>query len=50
VLMRAGWRVVRARHGDRLPELWPAAGQRPGGVALGTAPLAQHDAEGSVAR
>jgi len=50
VLMRAGWRVVRARHGDRLEELWPTAGQRPGGVALGTAPLARHDVEGGVAR
>ena len=38
VLMRAGWRVVRARHGDRLPELWPTAGQRPGGVALAAPP------------
>ena len=49
VLMRAGWRVVQARHGDRLPDLWPTAGQRPGGVALGAAPLARPDAEGSVA-
>jgi uncharacterized protein (DUF58 family) len=50
VLVRAGWRVVRARHGDRLPELWPTAGQRPGGVALGAAPLPREGAEGSVAR
>jgi hypothetical protein len=49
VLARAGWRVVRARHGDRLPELWPTAGQRPGGVALGAAPLPRPSAEGSVA-
>ena len=49
VLMRAGWRVVQARQGDRLPDLWPTAGQRPGGVALGAAPLARPDAEGSVA-
>ena len=49
VLMRAGWRVVQARHGDRLPDLWPTAGQRPGGVALGAAPLARPDAEGTVA-
>jgi uncharacterized protein (DUF58 family) len=49
VLMRAGWRVVRARHGDRLPELWPTAGQRPGGVALGAPPPPRQDVEGSVA-
>jgi uncharacterized protein (DUF58 family) len=31
ILMRAGWRVLRARHGDTLPRLWPGAGQRPAG-------------------
>lgn len=30
ILLRAGWRVVRARHGDSLARLWPSAGQRPG--------------------
>ena len=30
ILLRSGWRVVRARHGDSLPQLWPAAGNRPG--------------------
>lgn len=35
ILMRAGWRVIRARHGDPLPRLWPSAGQRPAGGALG---------------
>jgi len=49
VLMRAGWRVVRARHGDRLPELWPTAGQRPGGVARGSAPVPRQNVEGGVA-
>lgn len=34
VLGRAGWRVLRVRHGDRLPALWPTAGQRPGGLTL----------------
>jgi hypothetical protein len=29
ILLRAGWRVVRARHGDALARLWPGAGQRP---------------------
>ena len=37
VLLRAGWRVVRARHGDALGRLWPSAGQRPGAAA--SAPL-----------
>ena len=50
VLQRAGWRVLRARHGDRLPALWPTAGQRPGGVALGAAPLPRPGMEGSAAR
>jgi uncharacterized protein (DUF58 family) len=45
VLARAGWRVLRARHGDRLPALWPTAGQRPGG---GT--FARPGTEGSAAR
>jgi uncharacterized protein (DUF58 family) len=52
VLARAGWRVLRARHGDRLSELWPTAGQRPGGVTLGTgdtAPPPRQNIEGSVA-
>ena len=49
VLARAGWRVVRARHGDRLPELWPTAGQRPGGVPLGAAPLPRQNVERGVA-
>jgi uncharacterized protein (DUF58 family) len=35
ILMRAGWRVLRARHGDRLARLWPNAGQRPAGGGLG---------------
>ncbi|HYT10235.1 MAG TPA: DUF58 domain-containing protein [Mycobacteriales bacterium] len=34
ILLRAGWRVVRARHGDSLAGLWPAAGQRPGGSVV----------------
>jgi len=34
ILMRAGWRVVRARHGDALARLWPSAGQRPGSTAF----------------
>jgi uncharacterized protein (DUF58 family) len=29
ILLRAGWRVVRARHGDALARLWPGVGQRP---------------------
>jgi uncharacterized protein (DUF58 family) len=33
ILLRAGWRVVRARHGDSLGRLWPGAGQRPGAAA-----------------
>jgi len=49
-LTRAGWRVLRARHGDRLPALWPTAGQRPGGVALGAAPPAGSSTEGSASR
>jgi len=35
ILMRAGWRVLRARHGDTLPRLWPSAGQRPAGGLVG---------------
>ena len=31
ILLRAGWRVLRARHGDTLPRLWASAGQRPAG-------------------
>lgn len=50
VLQRAGWRVLRARHSDRLPVLWPTVGQRPGGVALGAAPLPRPGTEGSTAR
>jgi uncharacterized protein (DUF58 family) len=50
VLERAGWRVLRARHGDRLPALWPTAGQRPGGIARGPAPVPRQDVEGSAAR
>ena len=34
LLLRAGWRVVRARHGDSLARLWPSAGQRPGSGAI----------------
>jgi uncharacterized protein (DUF58 family) len=34
ILLRAGWRVLRARHGDALPRLWPTAGQRPGSTAV----------------
>ena len=49
VLVRAGWRVLRARHGDQLPALWPTAGQRPGGVALGAPPVPRQDVEGSAA-
>src|SRR5829696_2337583 len=37
VLLRAGWRVLRARQGDRLPALWPTAGQRSAGVTAGAA-------------
>jgi uncharacterized protein (DUF58 family) len=33
ILLRAGWRVVRVRHGDALSRLWPGAGQRPGAAA-----------------
>ena len=33
ILLRAGWRVVRVRHGDALPRLWQSAGQRPGAAA-----------------
>jgi uncharacterized protein (DUF58 family) len=46
VLARAGWRVLQARHGDRLPALWPTAGQRPGGVA----PLVRPGTDGSATR
>jgi uncharacterized protein (DUF58 family) len=28
ILTRGGWRVLRARHGTPLAQLWPAAGQR----------------------
>jgi uncharacterized protein (DUF58 family) len=35
ILTRAGWRVLRARHGDTLPRLWPSAGQRPAGGLVG---------------
>jgi uncharacterized protein (DUF58 family) len=54
-LLRAGWRVLRAGHGDRLPQLWPTAGQRPGGVAAGrvaagTPPVPRRDVEGSAAQ
>jgi uncharacterized protein (DUF58 family) len=35
ILIRAGWRVLRARHGDALARLWPSAGQRPAGGVLG---------------
>jgi uncharacterized protein (DUF58 family) len=34
ILLHAGWRVVRARHGDALARLWPEAGRRPGGAAV----------------
>jgi uncharacterized protein (DUF58 family) len=52
VLARAGWRVVPARHGDRLPALWPTAGQRPGGVAVGAPPASRQGPglEGRAAR
>jgi uncharacterized protein (DUF58 family) len=30
ILLTSGWRVVRARHGDTLPQLWPSAGERLG--------------------
>jgi len=32
ILTRGGWRVIRARHGDQLPALWPSAGERVGGA------------------
>ena len=41
ILQRAGWRVLRARHGDALPRLWPAAGQRPGSGAVVAPPVAE---------
>jgi len=44
--MRAGWRVLRARHGDTLPRLWPNAGQRPAGGLVG--PPAQVGTTGGV--
>ena len=50
VLQRAGWRVLPARHGDRLPALWPTAGQRPGGVARGPAQTSRPSTEGSTVR
>jgi uncharacterized protein (DUF58 family) len=46
ILMRAGWRVLRARHGDTLPRLWPNAGQRPAGGLVG--PPAQVGTTGGV--
>ena len=46
ILMRAGWRVLRARHGDTLPRLWPSAGQRPASGMLG--PPAGAGATGGV--
>jgi uncharacterized protein (DUF58 family) len=50
VLLRAGWRVLRAGHGDRLPQLWPTAGQRPGGVAPGAPLVPRQNVEGSTAQ
>src|SRR5215207_1973943 len=35
ILLRAGWRVLRTRHGDTLPRLWSSAGQRHASVAVG---------------
>ena len=46
ILMRAGWRVLRARHGDTLPRLWPNAGHRPAGGLVG--PPAQVGTTGGV--
>jgi len=31
-LARGGWRLVRVRHGDSLPRLWPRAGERSAGA------------------
>jgi uncharacterized protein (DUF58 family) len=38
ILARGGWRVVRARHGDLLPRIWPSAGER--STAVSWAPTA----------
>ncbi len=37
----AGWRVIRARHGDPIARLWPKAGQRPGSGAVVAPPVAE---------
>jgi hypothetical protein len=37
ILMQAGWRVVRVRHGDALPQLWASAGQRTGNAVASPA-------------
>jgi uncharacterized protein (DUF58 family) len=41
-LSRSGWRVIRVRHGDSLPEIWPRAGER----AVGTGPVLAVDSPG----
>jgi uncharacterized protein (DUF58 family) len=38
ILVRGGWRVVRARHGDLLPRLWPNAGERSAAVGWSRSP------------
>jgi uncharacterized protein (DUF58 family) len=34
LMLRNGWRVIRAEHGSLLPDLWPRAGERAGMPAL----------------
>jgi uncharacterized protein (DUF58 family) len=41
-LGRSGWRVVRVRHGDLLPDVWPRAGER----ATGSGPVLTVDGRG----
>jgi uncharacterized protein (DUF58 family) len=41
-LSRSGWRLVRVRHGDSLPEVWPRAGER----SVGTGPVLPVDSPG----
>ena len=41
ILASAGWRVIRARHGDPIARLWPKAGQRPGSGAVVAPPAAE---------
>jgi uncharacterized protein (DUF58 family) len=38
ILIHGGWRVIRARHGDLLPRLWPNAGERSAAVGWARAP------------